>query len=250
MKKKVLALLCALVISLLLPLTASANGLGSPTLTVLVNCPPSGLTLSLEFQTPDSRSVEMRSSVLSWEGAYRFYGSWPYDGEQLATAQLVVSSEQETFSIPVDAAGFSQWDNLLTLDLSTRTLIPGQPWWRQPLLVALRVLFTLLLEGLVFFLYGYRRKRSWAVFLTVNLITQLAVNLVVQSLAALSDSYMALVNGMCLYTPLEIAVLLVEMAVFALLLKERRRRRAVGCAVVANLSSWALGGFLLMALPL
>ena len=55
---------------------------------------------------------------------------------------------------------------------------------------------------------------------------------------------------MFLYTPLEIAVLLVEMAVFALLLKERRRRRAVGCAVVANLSSWALGGFLLMALPL
>ena len=128
--------------------------------------------------------------------------------------------------------------------------IPGQPWWRQPLLVALRVLFTLVLEGLVFFLYGYRRKRSWAVFLTVNLITQLAVNLVVQSLAALSDSYMALVNGMFLYTPLEIAVLLVEMAVFALLLKERRRRRAVGCAVVANLSSWALGGFFLMALPL
>ena len=59
-----------------------------------------------------------------------------------------------------------------------------------------------------------------------------------------------MVLGGIIYTPLEIAVLLVEMAVFALLLKERGRRRAVGYAVVANLSSWALGGFLLMALPL
>ena len=44
--------------------------------------------------------------------------------------------------------------------------------------------------------------------------------------------------------------MLVEMAAFALLLKEQRKRKAAGYAAVANLFSWALGGWLLTALPL
>ena len=65
------------------------------------------------------------------------------------------------------------YNNLCVLDLQSRTLTAGQPWWRQPLLVFLRVALTLLLEGIVFFLFGYRQKRSWILFFLANGLTQL-----------------------------------------------------------------------------
>ena len=79
-------------------------------------------------------------------------------------------------------------------------------------------------------------------FLVTNLLTQLGVNVAVQALFPVAiDFYNLLVSGIFFYTPLEIAVLLVEMAAFALLLREHRRRRAVGYAAAANLCSWLLG---------
>ena len=75
---------------------------------------------------------------------------------------------------------------------------------------------TLLLEGALFWLFGYRLRRSWLVFLLANLITQGAVNVCVHLLVPVATSaYNTLVLGMFLYTPLEIGVLLVEMLAFA-----------------------------------
>ena len=88
-------------------------------------------------------------------------------------------------------------------------------------------------------------------FLVVNLITQGAVNVFVQVLfPAAVEAYRGMVLGMFFYTPVEIGVLLVEMLAFGLLLKEHRKRRAVGYAALANLVSWALGGWLILSLPM
>lgn len=51
------------------------------------------------------------------------------------------------------------------MDLQKGTLTAGQKLGRAPLLVALRVVLTFLIEGAVLFLFGYRQKRSWLVFL-------------------------------------------------------------------------------------
>ena len=155
----------------------------------------------------------------------------------------------ESFSLPVEPRGFHYTNNLVTLDLGNRRLLYGEPRWRQPLLVCLRVFLTLLLEGVLFYRFGYRRKSSWAVFLVTNLLTQLLYVYLLLFPVAI-DFYNLLVSGIFFYTPLEIAVLLVEMAAFALLLREHRRRRAVGYAAAANLCSWFLGGALLAVLPL
>ena len=112
---------------------------------------------------------------------------------------------------------------------------------------------TLVLEGLVFLIFGYRQKRSWLVFLLVNLVTQLGVNLCIYCVASPTalEPYAALIYlGLLLYTPMEILVLAAEAIAFSRLLKEHRKRRAVGYAFVANLFSWALGGALLAVLPL
>ena len=257
MKKKCLGLFLALILCLGLPVTAAANGLESPCLTVLVPHPAWGLTLTLEFDSGTSlEPLMLRREGKGWETYYRFnyydlWGAHDYGPQNLEGARLLVDTGKETFSLPVDPEGFTTYDNLITLDLLGRKLIYGQPWWRQPVLILLRVGLTLLLEGAVFYSFGYRQKRSWMVFLVVNLVTQGAVNVCVHFLfPATVDTYRAMVFGMLFYTPLEIAVLLVEMLAFALLLKEHLRRRAAGFATAANLCSWFLGGCFLMLLPL
>lgn len=259
MKKRLLTLILALALCLGVPVTASANGLESPCLTILVPHPTWKLSLTLEFDSGTSlEPLVLTREGKAWETYYRFRyydlrgsSSWSHGPQNLEGAQLLVDTGTETFSIPVDPEGFTTYDNLVTLDLLGRRLIYGQPWWRQPLLVVLRVVLTLLLEGAVFYLSGYRTKRSWLVFLVVNLITQGAVNVFVQVLfPAAVEAYRGMVLGMFFYTPVEIGVLVVEMLAFGLLLKEHRKRRAVGYVALANLVSWALGGWLILSLPM
>ena len=257
MKQKVLGLLLALALCLAVPVTACANGLESPCLTVLVPHPAWGLTLTLEFDSGTSlEPLVLRREGKGWETYYRFsyydlWGARDYGPQSLEGAQLLVDRNGETFSVPVDPEGFTTYDNLVTLDLLGRKLIYGQPWWRPPVLILLRVGLTLALEGGVFYLCGYRQRRSWLVFLLVNLVTQGAVNVCIHFLFPVAvDAYRAMVFGMFFYTPIEIAVLLIELPAFVLLLKEHRKRRAAGFAAAANLCSWALGGCFLMFLPL
>ena len=169
-------------------------------------------------------------------------------GQQL-TAVLEVDTGEESFSLPVEPQGFSFEGNVVTLDLRNQRLLYDQPWWRTPLLIGLRMVMTLALEGAVFWLFGYRQRRSWAVFLLVNLFTQGAVNLALHLLIPTGTDYFV-VLGLFFYTPMELLVLVVEIAAFCLLLRERTKGRAAGCAAVANLLSWGLGGLLLACLPI
>ena len=263
MKKKAFVCLFAVLFCFILPLPASANSAEPPCFTVVVQNPPADLTLTVEFGSGLSLDpVELRRESKGWEVYYRFnyydvsfdydngQSFWNYGPEGLTGAQLVIDTGGETFSLPIDPTGFSQYNNLMTLNLSARTLSVGQPWWRIPLLVFLRVALTLLLDGLIFFLFGYRQRRSWLVFLLVNLVTQLGVNLFILFLAPAATTSLSIWVGFFLYTPIEILVLLVEMFAFFKLLRERTKRRAVLYAAVANLFSWALGGYLLAVLPL
>ena len=185
-----------------------------------------------------------------WEGYYRFYGRWDIDPEGLTGARLVAETGGESFALPIDPTGFARYNNLITLDVGARTLTQGQPWWRQPLLVVLRVALTLALEGLIFYLWGYREKRSWIVFLMVNLVTQFGVNIAILCfLPAASRTYDAMWAKVLLYGPMEVLVILLEAIALPLLLKEQRKRTAVGCAVMANILSWFLGSVLLSVLP-
>ncbi len=254
MKRKVILLLFSLFVFLALPAPVFANSAEPPCLVVLVENPPEDLEITLEFDGGLSLDpLPLHRVFKAWEGYYRFYGA---DGveepEGLTGARLLVETGGEGFAVPLDAETFFTYNNLLTLDLDTRTLETGQPWWRTPLLVSLRLLSTLALEGLVFLLFGYREKRSWKVFLLTNLVTQLGVNLCI--LYFLSPSPVSggvnWLHNAFLYTPMEILVLLIEMAVFGWYLDEQSKGEARGCAVAANLSSWVLGGVLLTVLPI
>ena len=100
---------------------------------------------------------------------------------------------------------------------------------------------TLIIEGLVFWLFGFRQRRSWLVFLAVNVATQTVMHLIFAwniPIAGSHPLYYAL-----LFVPSEVVICMVESAAYALLLTEHDRPRRVKYAVLANITSAVLGYF-------
>ncbi len=101
---------------------------------------------------------------------------------------------------------------------------------------------TLLIEGALLLLYGYRSRRSWLVFLLVNLVTQggfalyLAVTVLNHGVSGWS---------LLFYFPAEVVITVVESLLYRRLLTERSWERAVGYAIVANVCSATVGALLI-----
>lgn len=98
---------------------------------------------------------------------------------------------------------------------------------------------TLLIEGVLLLLaFGYRSRRSWLVFLLVNLVTQggfalyLAVTVLNHGVSGWS---------LLFYLPIELIITVVESLLYRRLLTERSWERAVGYAIVANVCSATVG---------
>ena len=97
---------------------------------------------------------------------------------------------------------------------------------------------TLLIEGVLLFAFGYRSRRSWLVFLLVNLVTQggfalyLAVTVLNHGVSGWS---------LLFYLPIELIITVVESLLYRRLLTERSWERAVGYAIVANVCSATVG---------
>jgi hypothetical protein len=108
----------------------------------------------------------------------------------------------------------------------------------------LRIVLTLAIEAAVFFAFGYREKKSWIVFIVVNLVTQGILNVNLANVSNPLDSYVIfyLIFG-------EALVFLVETAVFLILITESRRWITFLYVMSANLLSLIVGGLLISILP-
>lgn len=101
---------------------------------------------------------------------------------------------------------------------------------------------TLLIEGVLLYVFGYRSKKSWKRFLLVNLITQggFAVYLAVTVLNHGVSGW-----SLLFYLPIELIIMVVELLAYRRLLTEKSRGRAVGYAVAANVCSAVVGLWLI-----
>jgi hypothetical protein len=154
-----------------------------------------------------------------------------------------VTTQGRTFEITSNTL-LKNYDNVFTLNLESRTLTPGKSFSRSFTLISLRVILTLLIEAIVFFLFGYRNGKSWLVFLIVNLLTQGMLNWVLNANFTPMSSYIIfpLIGG-------EILVFMVELAAFSFLIEEHGRLRTALYVLLANLLSLIAGGYLITVLP-
>jgi len=97
---------------------------------------------------------------------------------------------------------------------------------------------TLLVEGGLLWLFGFRAGRDWLVFLAVNLVTQAGLHLwIAADLVSIGDSalqYLVLLVA-------EVPILLVELIAYVFLLKEYSGLRRAAYAACANIASYAVG---------
>ena len=126
----------------------------------------------------------------------------------------------------------------VTVDWAAKTAVAPSSGTAYALQFLCTLLPTLLLEGIVLLAFGYRSRRSWLVFLLVNLVTQggFAVYLAVTVLNHGVSGW-----SLLLYIPVEVVILVVESLLYRRLLTERSRKRAVSYAIAANLCSATVG---------
>jgi hypothetical protein len=130
------------------------------------------------------------------------------------------------------------------LDLNNKTITPGKSLLRSISLPSLRIILTLIIEAIVFYLFGYRKKKSWLVFLIVNLFTLGFLNILLSVDSNPVNSY--IVFNLIL---LEILVFIIEMVTFLIFVKEHGRLLAFLYVIVANAASLFAGGYLITHLP-
>ena len=129
-----------------------------------------------------------------------------------------------------------------TVDWAARIANAPSPATAYALQFLCTLLPTLLIEGLLLFAFGYRSKRSWLVFLLVNLVTQggfavyLAVTVLNHGVSGCS---------LIFYIPIEVILTLVELLLYRRLLTEKNKARAAVYAIAANLCSAVFGLWLI-----
>lgn len=230
-------LVIVLTVICLVPAIAYTNAAEPPALVVIMANAPEDAEVSL---VTAAGLTEVSKSRVAWETYYVFYHRDIGTSDEIT---LRVSGNGARYEQTVGAQYLNSYPGVITLDFAAQTIVEGKLLSRSILLVALRVICTLAIESLVFYLFGFREKRSWLVFLAMNLLTQGLLNI------ALNGGLPLAVHLMFKLIIMEFWVFVAEIAGALVLIKEHRRLRRVVFVLTANLLSLVLGGYLITVLP-
>lgn len=234
--KKLIIILVLLVLSTSL---AFGNSAEPPSLIIIVPSMTDAVEISI---VNDNETIEKSKVNKIFETYHQFY---LYDLTQKEQISLKVETELDTFTIEINKP-FNRYRNIYTLDLDTRSIIKG---YNRPflnvLLIMMRIVLTLLIEGFIFYALGFHLKDSWRKFLMINLFTQGALNIWL--------STFNLDNGYGVFFALvfsEIIIIILEIIAFLIGIKEKNKVIIFIHVILANVLSFVLGGYLITRLPL
>ena len=270
MKRRLFAAIaCILLCLAVLPGTASADTGPKPAVTItVVNAPAGEYYLDLLITAPgDYENIDpadydpdLLQGLRDWEvdGWYPALAggtSAPLFGDLVpgedGTHRFTYFGLPETFRVAVSShdGAHAAWKPFtrtvfythLTYDWETNTITSAtSPAGFYGLQFLSTLVPTLIIEGILLWLFGFRARRDWLVFLMVNLVTQAGLHLwIAADLVSIGDSalqYLVLLVA-------EVPILLVELAAYVFLLKEHSRLRRAAYAACANVASYALGYF-------
>lgn len=213
-----------------------ANAAEPPSILIIVSNPPPDLDISIK--TSDTY-VKANKVDKAMERYYTFY-SRHLKGVGEYVFKITIG--EESYQIAIEKP-LNSYNNVYTLNLKDRTLTPGKLPSRSIILISMRVILTLLIEAIIFWLFGFRDKSHWTAFLVINVITQGVLNIWINGFVP-TESYLifSLVFG-------EILVFIAELYAFLFVIKAHRLR-TVFYVVTANLMSLIAGGYMITKLPI
>lgn len=101
---------------------------------------------------------------------------------------------------------------------------------------------TLLIEGLIFYVFRFPGRRNWLIFLLVNLATQGALSVILcMNVVPGGTKYIGFM--MLVLIPVELLIALVEAVAYMKLLRGQPKHRAFAYGITANAVSYAIGLF-------
>lgn len=236
--KSYMLLIIFFVIFSFLPTIAYANSAEPPGLILILKNAPADVSVSIV--SADSIQ-EGKKRKVAWEIYYAFYNRDIGNNNEIL---LRVSGNGVSYDQIVGKEFLTGYNSIVTLDFSSQTIAAGKMLSRSILLVTQRVLFTLVIEGVIFILFRFRDKKSWIAFLMMNLLTQGILNVALNGASPFA-SY--LIFNLIL---MEFFVLFAELVGVLVFIKEHGRFRRVSYVLVANLASLVLGGYLITVLPI
>ena len=212
------------------------NSAEPPSIIIIVNNAPDDLEISIGSADTYTKANKTSNIIESY---YTFYSR---DLKADNGYNIKVSTAAGTFEILLEEP-LTSYNNIYTLDLKNQKLTSGKSLSRSVLLVTLRITLTLMIEAFVFWLFGFRNKKSWIAFLVINLITQGVLNIWINGFTPLKGYIIAaLIFG-------EILVFIFEIIAFLAIIQEHRRIRTFLCVIIANLLSLFAGGYIITVLP-
>lgn len=102
---------------------------------------------------------------------------------------------------------------------------------------ALRVIVTILVEVLLGLLFTFRSKKEIKTIVIVNLITQLLLNLIM----LFFDYYLGAMVWMIIFPILEIVILVIEIIVYMISFKDKKKWKIALYAIIANAITFYIG---------
>ncbi len=246
MKKTILTFFVLAFTVLFFTQSVNANAAEPPVITIVIPTKDSSVFVTLES---NDEVIEGYMSRIKNETYARFYNSQLPAEHDYTFAKTVTLTfyfkhglDTESFSIEKNLESRS-YNQVYTLDVENRTLMEGKSLSRNLSLIGMRLSLTLLIEGLVFYILGYRHKRTWIAFVLINLFTQGWLNFDI-TFNWQPNSYLIFS-----FVVMEILILLGEWIVFLLTVKEGKKLKLVFTVFLANVLSLFVGGYLLLNFP-
>ena len=172
------------------------------------------------------------------------------DGEEMVHAfgyappdsfRIILASEEGT--VVSDVVETHVFRSTVRFDAQTGETSQRSWWLAYPFQYFTTLIPTLIIEGIVFLLFGFSLKQHWVFFLILNMSTQLLMYYIIWC----ADKVGAPVVGFFYFIymiPLEIFITIIEAVAYARCPLGKSGKRRVLCAAAANAASCFAGFFL------
>lgn len=235
LKKCLSVILITIVLLMNIVNVSYGNSTEPPSIMIIVQNVPKDLEISIGKDNSFTKAKEI-DKVLE-----KYYVFYYREIKEVSKCTLNVKTDNLTYEIDFKMP-LHIYRNIYTLNLGSQTLTPGKSISRSITLVSMRVILTLIIEGGVFYLFGFRDRNSWIIFLIINLITQGALNIWINGLFPIQTYWFI---GLI---ALEILIVIVEGIVILSCIKEHRKNKLL-FVISANFLSLVVGGYILTVLP-
>jgi hypothetical protein len=212
-----------------------ANSMEPPGTVLIIEGKDVEAWISFENEEYQGRKFEYPFETQYWFENYGIYNI----GDDV---KIVILEDSQLTTFPVKQG--KTYRNTYTYNVKTGSLEEGKSFKRSLILVGLRVVLTLIIEGIVFYVFGFRKAKSWIIFLIINMITQLGLNIYINNIE------IAVAYPIILIFIAEFWIFLVETISIPIFVKEHSKKRKIGYALLSNLISLIVGGYILTILPI